>query len=283
MSIVITGATGNLGGLTVDALVRRGVEPSEVVAAGRKPDRLAEHAVGGVRTARFDIDDPVTLAAALEGAQKVLLVSLPGNPRRVEQHRSAIDAAKAAGVGLLVYTSFVHADTNRDHADHHATEKLLRESGLPHVVLRNGVYLSFFTRQIPGWREQGTIVGAAGDGRISAASPADLAEAAATVLTTTGHEGSVYELGGDDPFTMSELAVELSRQTGENIPYVQLPVDELRAHLVGAGHAEVAAGRRADVDRAIAAGEFLVDSGDLRRLVGRPLVTLSAAIAQALG
>ncbi len=159
MSIVITGAAGNLGGLTVDALVRRGVEPSEVVAAGRNPGRLAGQAAKGVRTAQFDIDDPVTLSAAFDGAQKVLLVSMRGNPQRAGQHRNAINAAKAAGVKLLVYTSFMHAGANRDHADHYATEQLLRESGMPHVVLRNGVYFSFFTRQIPGWREQGAIAG----------------------------------------------------------------------------------------------------------------------------
>jgi NAD(P)H dehydrogenase (quinone) len=157
------------------------------------------------------------------------------------------------------------------HADHYATEQLPARAA-PHVVLRNGVLP--FARQIPGWREQGTIVGAAGDGRISAASLVDLADAAATVLTTTGHESAVYELGSDDPFTMPELAVELSRQAGENIPYVQLSVDGFKAHLLGAGHSEVAAERRANVDRAIAAGEYLIDSGDLRRLVGRPLITL---------
>ena len=283
MSIVITGATGKLGGSTVDALVQRGVEPSEIVAAGRNLDRLAEQAAKGVRTVRFDIDDPATLSAAFDGARKVFLVSVPGNPRRVEQHRDAIYAAKAAGVELLAYASFVLAGKDSDHADHEATEQVLRESGVPHVVLRNGVYFSYFARQIPGWREQGAVVGAAGNGRISAAAHVDLAEATATVLTTPGHEDGVYQLGSDEPFTMSEFAAELSRQTGETIPYEDLSVDEFKAHLVGSGLTEVAAERRSNVDRAMAAGLYAIDSGDLRRLVGRPPVTLSAAIAQAFG
>ena len=283
MSIVITGATGNLGGLTVDALVRRGVEPAEIVAAGRNVERLAEHADKGVRTARFDIDDPDSLSSAFGGAQRVLLVSMPGNPRRVEQHRDAIQAAEAAGVELLVYTSFIQAQTSSDHAAHQQTERLLGESSVPHVVLRNGVYFSFFARQIPGWREEGRIVGCAGDGRISAASWTDLADAAAAVLTTSGHEGAVYELGSDEPFSMPELAAELSRQTGKTIPYVQLSVDELEALLRDAGNAEPLAERLVRLDRAIAAGELAIDGGDLRRLVGHPLVTLSATIAEALG
>jgi NAD(P)H dehydrogenase (quinone) len=282
MSIVITGATGNLGGLTVAALVRQGVEPAEIVAAGRNVDRLGEHADKGVRTAQFDIDDPDSLSSAFEGAQRVLLVSMPGNPRRVEQHRDAIEAAEAAGVELLVYTSFIQAQTSSDHAAHQQTERLLGESRVPHVVLRNGVYLSYFARQIPSWREEGRIVGCAGDGRISAAAWIDLADAAAAVLTTKGHEGAVYELGSDDPFWMSEFAAELSRQTGETIPYVQLSVDELEALLKSAAHAAALAERLVRLDRA-AAGELAIDSGDLRRLVGRPLVTLSATIAEALG
>ena len=283
MSIVVTGATGNLGGLSVDALLRRGVEPSELVAAGRNPERLAAQGAKGVRTARFDLDDPGTLAAAFRGAEKVFLGSIPGNPRRVEQHGNAIDAARAAGVGLLVYSSFLKCDINSDHPDHHATEQLLAESGVPHVVLRTGVYFSFFTRQIPVWLEQGEVIGTAGEGRISAVARSDVAAAAACVLTTAGHAGARYDLGIDDSFTWPDVAAELGRQTGASIPYVRIPADELEARLVAQGQPEPVARRRVVTDLAIDEGLYVTDSGDLRRLVGRPPVGLSETIAQALG
>jgi NAD(P)H dehydrogenase (quinone) len=284
MSIVVIGATGNFGGRAVDALIRRGVEPAEIVAAGRKPDRLAELAARGLGTAAVDLDDPATLGTVFDGAQKVLLVSVNGNERRVAQHRNAIDAAKAAGVELIAYTSWTHADSSSMQVavDHKATEQALQDSGVSAAVLRCPPYLESRTRWIPSWRKAGQIVGAAGDGRVSAAARADLAEAAAAVLTTTGHEGAVYELGGDDPFTMSEFAAELSRQTSETIPYVNLSLDDFKASLVDAGWPEAVVTNLADADSAVAAGELLIDAGALRSLVGRPLTSLSEAIAEAL-
>jgi NAD(P)H dehydrogenase (quinone) len=284
MSTVVIGATGNFGGLAIDALIRRGVEPARIVAAGRNPDRLAERADSGVGTARVDLDDPATIRAAFEDARKVLLVSVPGSERRVAQHRNAIDAAKAAGVELIAYTSWTHADScsMRVAVDHKATEQALHDSGLSTAVLRCPPYMESRTRWIPSWRQAGQIVGAAGDGRISAASRADLADAAAAVLATPGHNGGVYELGGDDPFTMSEFAAELSRQTGDDIPYVNLSLDDYKASLVDAGYPDAVVTNLADADRAVAAGEMLIDATDLRRLVGRPLTTLTEAIAEAL-
>lgn len=283
MTIVITGATGKLGGQTVDALLRRGLAATDIVAAGRNAEKLAELAASkGVRTAQIDIDDAASLAAAFSGAERVFLVSVPGNPRRVEQQTNAINAAKAAGVQLLAYASFVQSGKDQDHADHFATEQVLGDSGVPFAVLRNGVYFSYFARHIPGWRDQGEVVGAAGEGRISAAAHADLADATATVLTTPGHEGKVYELGIDDAFTYAELAAELSRQTGSTIPYTHLTVEQFKARLVESGMAEAAAERRANVDRAMAEGQYHITTGDLRRLAGRPLTTLAEAVAAAL-
>jgi NAD(P)H dehydrogenase (quinone) len=281
MSIVVAGATGNLGSHAVDALIQRGVEPAGIVAAGRNPDRLAELATRGVRTARVDFDDPDSLRAAFDGAQKLLLVSVNGNDRRFPQHCNAVDAAKAAGVEQIVYTSWTHADTSTLHFEHYATEQALDASGVPHVVLRDPPYTEVYTSWIPLWREAGKIVGAAGDGRITSASYADLGAAAAAVLTSTGHEGAIYELGGES-FTMSEFAAELSRQTGETIPYVNVSLDEYEAYLVSVGFHEYIAHHFADCDRVIASGEFINDSGDLHRLVGRPLTSLSDAITHAL-
>jgi NAD(P)H dehydrogenase (quinone) len=282
MSIVVTGASGKLGRLVVDALLERGVEPSQIVATGRDPERLADYARRGVQSALVDFDDQMALLGAFEGAERVLFVSARGNPDRVAQHRRVIDSAKDAGVGLLVYTSYSHADISRTHSEHHTTELDLQLSGVPFVVLRNPPYLEFRTREIPVWRQGGAIVGAARDGRLSAVTRADLADAAAAVLTGEGHEGSTYELGSDDPFTMTEFAAELSAQSGEEIPYVDLPAGEFRARLVKAGVKEAVAAMFAEVELAMAGGELVNGSGALRRLRGRPATTLPEAIAAAL-
>jgi NAD(P)H dehydrogenase (quinone) len=282
MRIVVTGATGRFGGLTVDALLRRGVEPSGIVAAGRNADRLALLAERGLRVAAVDFDDPDGLRAVFEGADRVLLVSVRGNARRLEQHRNAIEAARAGGVGCVAYTGYAHADISSMHPEHYATEGMLRDSGLPHAVLRNPPYFEFRLSWIPTWRENGRILGAAGSGRMSSAAIADLADAAAVVLTGAAHEGAIYELGGDDPFTMAQFAAELSRQTGEEIPYVDVSVEEYRESLIAAGYHEVVAASLARVDSCMAAGELDNDTGELRRLRGRPSTTLAQAIAGAL-
>lgn len=282
MTIAVIGASGKLGTLAVGALIGRGIAPGEIVAAGRNAERLAVHAARGVRTAQIDLDDTASVAAALAGATRLLFVSVNGNPRRVAQQRDAIAAAKAAGVELIVYTSFLHPDANPAHADHAATEADLRDSGVPFVVMRNASYFDFCIRRIPSFREQGRILGAAGDGLMGAVSRIDLAEAAARLLLEPGHAGATYDLAGDHPFTMTEFAAELNRQTGEHIPYVNLPYDEYVAALVAGGMDEGPAKGLANVDREIAAGRMASDCGDLGRLVDRPLVSLAEAIAGAL-
>lgn len=284
MSIAVTGATGHLGALAIQALLDRGAEPGDIVATGRNRDRLAGFEARGIRTAPIDFDDVESLRTAFKDARQLLLVSSSQVGRRVTQHQSAIDAARDAGVGLIAYTSAPHADTTSLGlaAEHLATEKALRASGVPFVLLRNGWYLENYTEQIPQYLQQGRIIGAAGDGRISGAARADFAEAAATVITTPGHEGAVYELGGDEAFTMPDLADELSRQTGETVPYENLSVETYTQVLIGAGVPEPFASILADNDRAVAAGELHIDTGDLHRLIGHPPTTLRQAITDAL-
>lgn len=215
MTIAVIGASGKLGTAAVGALLDRGVAPGNIVAAGRNADRLAPHAARGTRTAQIDLDDTASVAAALEGVRQLLFVSVNGNPRRVAQQSDAIAAAKAAGVELIVYTSFLHPDANPAHADHAATEVNLRESGVPFVVMRNASYFDFCLRRIPTFRQQGRIIGAAGVGLMGAVSRVDLADAAARLLLEPGHAGATYDLASDHPFTMAEFAAELSHQTGE--------------------------------------------------------------------
>jgi NAD(P)H dehydrogenase (quinone) len=216
MSIVITGATGQLGRHVVEALLERNVPAGEIVAAGRSIEKIADLAERGVQVRSMDYDDAASVAEALKGARKVLLISGSEVGQRVEQHRTVIEAAKVEGVELVAYTSIANADTTgmKLAAEHQATEAILQESGVPFVLLRNGWYLENYTDQLPGTLAQGAIAGSAGEGRVSAASRADYAHAAAAVLVAGDQAGRIYELGGDEPFTMAELAAEISAAAG---------------------------------------------------------------------
>jgi NAD(P)H dehydrogenase (quinone) len=284
MSIVVTGATGQLGRLTVEALLRRGVPASDVVATGRDIAGIKDLADRGVGVRRADFADPGSLAAAFAGAGKLLLISTTTMDERFGNHRRAIDAALAAGVSLLAYTSMAQADTAATvlAATHRATEEYLRERAVPSVLLRNYWYLENYTGQLPLVLQHGTVLGAAGQGRVSAASRADLAEAAAVVLTTEGHAGAVYELGGDEAFTLAELATAISAAAGKQITYTDLPAPDFTQALTGAGLASELADVLADADLGLGRGELFTSSGDLRRLIGRPTTPLADAIAAAL-
>ena len=282
MSIVVTGATGHLGRRAVEALLERGVPAAEVVATGRRTEALADLAGRGVGIRTADYDDPASLKAAFAGAERLLLVSGSEVGRRVAQHGNAIAAAQATGVGFVAYTSIAHADTSSLllAEEHRATEQLLAESGLPHALLRNSWYIENYTGQLPVYLEHG-IAGAAGDGVVSAATRADYAAAAAAVVGTDGHAGAVYELGGA-PFTMTGLAEVVSAATGRTVTYTDLPLEQYRQVLVGAGLPEPVAAVFADGDRGVAAGELLVEGDDLARLLGRAPTSLTEAVTAAV-
>ncbi len=288
MSIVITGATGQLGRLVVESLLDRGVAAGEIVALGRDLSRVEDLAERGVQVRQADYDEPATLGPALAGATRVLLVSASDPGRRFAQHRAVVEAVEAEGVegveGVeqLVYTSAPNAGTASYAiaADHRATEALLADSRLPTVVLRNGWYLENYLPQLPVYLEHG-VVGAAGDGRISAATRADLAEAAAVVLTTEGHAGRTYSLGGQ-AFTLTELAAEVARQSGREVGYTDVPEAQLVEILVGAGLPAPFAAVLADSDVGASRGELYLDPADLERLLGRRPTTYGEAIGEAL-
>jgi NAD(P)H dehydrogenase (quinone) len=282
--ITVTGATGHLGRLVIDALLARGVAAGEIIAAVRSPEKAADIAGLGVQVREADYDRPETLAAAFAGTDRLLLISGSEVGKRVPQHGAAVEAAKAAGVSLIAYTSILRADTSglALAAEHKATEDLVRESGLPFVLLRNGWYFENYTENLAPAFQFGAIAGAAGDGRISAATRADFAAAAAAVVAQDGHAGKVYELGGDEAFTMAELAAEVSRQSGREIAYADLPAEEYVKVLVGAGLPEAFAGILADSDVGVSRGELYTDSKDLSTLIGRPTTPLADALAPAV-
>lgn len=287
MSIVVTGATGHLGRRVVEHLLAAGVPAAEITAGGRRVERLADLGERGVRVATIDFGRPETLTAAFAGADAVLLVSGSEVGQRVDQHRAAIDAAAAAGVGRLVYTSAPHADTTALvlAPEHKATEELLRASGLPFTILRNGWYTENYVGDVEQARESGQIVSAVGDGRVASASRDDFAEAAAVVLRTEGHEGAVYELSGDVAWTFADLAAAASEVLGRSVEYVAVSSDERRAGLLAAGLDEGTAGFVVALEENTRDGLLAETSGELSRLIGRPTTPLvdglRAALAQA--
>jgi NAD(P)H dehydrogenase (quinone) len=284
MSYVITGATGHLGRLVTKDLLRRGVPAGDITATGRDITKVKDLADRDIRVLAIDYDDPASLDAAFRGADRILLISASEPGRRARQHENAIDAAARAGAGLLAYTSIANAGTTtmRLAAEHQATEAALRASGLTYVLLRNSWYVENYTAQVPAILQRGSLAGSAGDGRVSAATRADYAAAAAAVLTGDGHESRAYELGGDEAFTLAELAAEIGAQAGQPVGYLDLPEDEYARLLAGAGLPEAAAVTLADADRGLARGDLFVDSRHLRQLIGRPTTTLRDAVAAAL-
>lgn len=284
-SIAVTGATGQLGRLVVAELLRR-APTARVIGVVRNPAAAKDLADRGVELRKADYEDPASVAAALAGADKALLISSSEVGRRVRHHRVVIDAAKAAGVKLLAYTSILRADASplalaREHRE---SEALIRASGLPFALLRNGWYTENYTVNIAAVIRHGAVLGAAGDGRISSATRADYAAAAAAVLAgdAMGRAGKVYELAGDEAYTLAEYAAEVARQSGKPVVYKNLPESGYKAALQAAGLPEVYAEIYAESD-AKAAGGALYDAGrELSGLIGRPTTTLARSVAEAL-
>jgi NAD(P)H dehydrogenase (quinone) len=281
--IVITGANGQLGQLIVKELLKT-TPAAAIVAAVRDPAKAASLAELGVQVRKADYSDPATLDAAFAGAEKILLVSSSEIGQRLAQHRNVIDAAKRAGAGLLAYTSVLHADRSplALAGEHRATEELLRASGLRTAILRNGWYFENYTAGLGGALAHGVLLGSAQDGRISAATRADYAAAAAAVLTAAAPE-ALYELAGDRSFSLPELAAELSRQAGKDVPYQDMPEADYKAALLGAGLPEWLAALLSDSDAGVAKGALEDNGGALSRLIGRATTPLAEAVRAALG
>ena len=281
--IVITGATGQLGRLVIAELLKT-VPPAQIVAAVRHPDKASDLAALGVELRVADYTQPATLASAFAGADKLLLISSSEVGQRFVQHRNVIDAAKRAKVGLVAYTSLLRADSSPLGlaAEHKATEALLKDSGLPHVLLRNGWYTENYLASVPPALQHGVFIGSAGDGKIASAARADYAAAAAAVLTRADQAGKVYELAGDDAYTLSELAAEVTRQSGKTVVYQNLPQADFKAALTGAGLSEPIADLLAASDVGAAQGGLFDDSHQLSRLIGRPTTMLATLVKAAL-
>ncbi len=283
MSIVVTGATGALGRLVIEELLKR-TAPDEIVAVARDRAKAAGLAARGIGVEVADYSRPETLQGVFASGDRVLFISGNEAGRRLTQHRAVIDAAREAGVALLAYTSVLGGPsaTFSIAEEHVATEQALLASGVPYCLLRNGWYHENYTGALATTLRTGAVIGSAGEGRVATAARRDYAETAAVVLTGSGHENTVYELSGDTAWTMAEYAAEVSRQTGRQIPYRDLPQERYVALMVEAGVPALGAQMVADADAGIARGELAATPGELSGLLGRPTTPLAEAITEAL-
>jgi len=280
MKIAITGATGQLGRIVVAQLQQK-VSADQIIAIVRSRQKAADL---GVEAREADYEKPETLDTALKGVDTLLLISGNEIGKRASQHKNVIDAAKKAGVRRIVYTSLLRADNSTLSLapEHLATEAALKTSGIPFTILRNGWYTENYTGSIAGALAGGAFVGSAGEGKISSAARKDYAAAAVAVLTSEGHEGKVYELAGDEAYSLQELAAELSRQTGKQIPYKNLLEGEYASLLTSFGLPEGFAKAIAGWDVSASKGDLFDDQRQLSKLIQRPTTTLPEAVAEAL-
>ena len=277
--IAITGATGQLGQLVIKQLLNT-VPANQIVAIVRNPAKAEALSQQGITVRQGDYADESTMTSALKGVEKLLLISSSEVGQRATQHQNVINAAKAAGVKFIAYTSLLHADKSPLglHVEHVATEKALAESGIPYALLRNGWYTENYLASAPPALEHGVFIGAAGEGKIASATRADYAAAAAKVISGDGHAGNVYELAGDHAWTLNELAAELSKQSGKNVTYQNMSEADFAAALKGVGLPAGLAEMLADSDVGASKGGLFDDSHTLSKLIGRPTTPLSESI-----
>jgi NAD(P)H dehydrogenase (quinone) len=282
MTIAITGATGQLGRLVLDELLTS-QEPGSLVAVVRDCAKAGDLAARGVQVRAADYSDPAALQAALTGVDRLLLVSGSEVGSRVAQHANVVNAAKAAGVRSIAYTSVLAADTTELilAPEHKATEELLRASGVDFTFLRNGWYTENYVQAVATARQTGGVVAAAGDGRVASAARADYAAAAAAVLTSTGHQGRTYELSGDYAWDFKELATAISELAGREVVYQPVSAPELVEILTAAGLDAGTAGFLAALDTDTKAGLLSTVTGQLSQLIGRPTTPLLQALTSA--
>ncbi|HHG9065499.1 TPA: SDR family oxidoreductase [Citrobacter freundii] len=277
--IAITGATGQLGQHVIESLLKT-VPASQIVAIVRNPAKATALSQQGITVRQADYSDEAAFTTALQGIDKLLLISSSEVGQRAPQHRNVINAAKAAHVKFIAYTSLLHADTSPlGLADEHvATEQMLAESGIAYALLRNGWYTENYLASAPAALEHGVFIGAAGEGKIASATRADYAAAAARVISEDGHAGKTYELAGDDGWTLSQLAAELAKQSGKKVVYQNLSEADFAAALKGVGLPAGLADMLADSDTGASKGGLFDDSHTLSKLIGRPTTSLADSV-----
>ncbi|PVU82729.1 NAD(P)-dependent oxidoreductase [Cellulomonas sp. WB94] len=273
--IAVTGATGHVGGLVAHDLAREGARLRLVVRSAARAPQLPGATV--VETTYGDHDRSV---AALAGVDVLLMVSAAESADRLDQHRTFIDAAVAAGVHHVVYTSFLGAAPDATFTlarDHWATEEHLRAAGVPHTILRDSCYLDFLP-DLAG--PDGVIRGPADDGVVGAVARADVARVAAGILLAADeHAGATYELTGSEALTLTEAAQIITEVTGRATTYVPETIEEAYASRASYGAPDWQVDAWVSTYTAIAAGELALVTDTVERLTGRRSMTLRELLA----
>lgn len=277
-TIAITGATGQFGAIALGLLRTK---HANVIALVRNPAKISD-----VETHQFDYAKSEKQVEALQDVDTLILVSSSEVGQRIQQHKNVIEAAKKAGVKHIIYTSLLGASNDNTvkslAGEHLATEDALKTSGITYTILRNGWYTENYTESVPAALANNAFYGSAKNGKISSALRAELAEAAVNVALGEGHENRTYELAGSTSWTLSDLAAEISKQTGKEIPYVDISVEDYTTALVKAGLDEGLAGFIAECDVDASNGALFSEDKTLEKLLGRPTARLDAAVKQAL-
>lgn len=285
-TIAVTGASGKLGRATIGGLLERKVAPDSIVAVVRDPQKLADLAARGVQVRRADYTEPETLATALRGIDTLLFISTNVfGEERMLQHRNVIDAARAAGVGHIIYTSVIKPAAIAHFAgapSHFQTEALIRESGIAHTFFRNNLYLDIVPFMFGEALQTGVLEHNAGRGRIGFVARDDIAGGLAAVLAGGERATREYPITAVTPYGLGEVASALGSAAGRKVSYRELSSEEFRKSLAAKGLPPPVVGMSVALGEAIRAGEFDAASTQLERLLGRAPVTLEAFLRGAL-
>lgn len=280
MKVLVTGATGHFGGLVVEHLVGK-LSPSQIAVSVRNVEKAQALADQGIEVRQGDFDQPETLEKAFSGIDKLLIVSTDlDNATRIRQHSAAVAAAKKAGVKHILYTSVANApDSSLGLAEvHRHTEAAILETGIPYTFLRNNWYLENEVSSIQAAAAGAPWVTSAKGGKVGWTLRTEYAEAAASALAGEGHENKIYELSSE-PQTQEALASAVGKALGKDIPVLQVPDEAYAEGLKSAGLPEFVVELLGGIQKAIRENALDVVSPDLEKLLGRPALTLDAAVA----
>jgi NAD(P)H dehydrogenase (quinone) len=281
MKILVTGATGKLGGKVVEALLKT-VPASELAVSVRNPEKAEALRARGVEVRHGDFDLPETLVSAFSGIDRLLIISADGdNETRIRQHANAVAAAQRAGVKFIAYTSLVNATESQNlfAPTHKATEAAIVNTGIPYSFLRNNWYLENEIPSIQGVLAGAPWVTSAEDGKVGWAPQQDYAEAAAAVLTGNGHENSVYELSGR-LLTQEEIAAALGEVIGKEVAVQQVNDATYADIMKGVGVPDFLIPLVVDIQKSIRENTLAVESNDFEKLLGRPATPIHEALKQ---
>jgi NAD(P)H dehydrogenase (quinone) len=274
-TLLVTGASGQLGSRVVELLLEKNA--TGVIAATRAPEKLLPLARRGALVRKADFDDPASLETAFQGVDRLLLISTDAIGRRVGQHKNAIDAAKKAKVKHIVYTSLINPENSPAifAPEHVVTEKMLRDSGIGHTILRNNIYTDMLLMKLPQAISSGTLAALAGGGGVGYVTREDCARAAAAALAASGPDSRTYEITGPDVISYERLAHIASEIWGKTVAYTAIAPAALRQALPSL-HAELLV----SLEYTIAQGRLAVVTQDVKKLTGRAPQTVAEFLAQ---